>query len=48
MNIKKLTLLLLSASLLAGFFTACGKKSDSEKAQDAIQDAADGMKDALK
>ena len=51
MQFKKHILLLLSFMMLAGaglFSTACGKKSDTEKASEAMEDAAKSAKDTLK
>ncbi len=49
MNIKKLTTLAFAGLLLAGaiFTTGC-EKSPEDKAADAIGDAKESMKDALK
>jgi len=47
MTIKKITILLLSLAMCAGFLTGCGEKSASDKAADAVDEAADTMKDAL-
>lgn len=46
MKMKQLALLLLSLAMLGGFTTGCGK-SDEDKAKDAIEDAADAVKDAV-
>lgn len=47
MNIKQLTKLALTALLFAGalFATGC-EKSPEDKAADAVEDAADAVKDA--
>ena len=49
MNIKTLIKLALAGLLLAGaiFTTGC-EKSPEDKAADAMEDAGDAMKDALK
>ncbi len=45
MKMKQLALLLLSLAMLGGFATGCAK-SDEDKAKDAIEDAADAVKEA--
>ena len=49
MNIKTLTKLALAGLFFAGaiFTTGC-EKSPEDKAADAVEDAADAMKDAVK
>ena len=51
MQFKKYIHLILSFTMLAGaclFTTACGEKSDADKAADAVEDATKGAVDAVK
>jgi len=51
MELKKVTFSLLSILALVGAsfcLTACGEKSDSEKAADAVEDAGNKATDAIK
>lgn len=50
MKTKKLTTLAIAILMLGGiaFSTGCEKKSDAEKAADAVEDAANDAADAIK
>jgi hypothetical protein len=50
MKTKKLTYLAIAILMLGGiaFSTGCEKKSDAEKAADAVEDAANDAADSIK
>ena len=45
MNMKQLTLLLLSVAMLGGLATGCAK-SDEDAAKEAVEDTAKAMQEA--
>lgn len=49
MELKKITLLFSIIALAsASFLTACGEKSDADKAADAVEEAGDKAAEAVK